>query len=82
MKIVLFQNQEPVYYQREKLNIRCSYDVFSFYYEEDLLKKLGCSPVAAKNIIFKPKYLKELTEKMNESSEKTNLIPSKIWVDS
>ena len=34
-------------------------DAFSFYYGEDLLKKLGCSPVAAENIILKPKLLKE-----------------------
>ena len=34
-------------------------DAFSFYYGEDLLKKLGCSPVAAENIILKPKLLKK-----------------------
>ena len=36
-----------------------SFDAFSFYYGEDLLKKLGCSPVAAENIILKPKLLKK-----------------------
>ena len=35
-------------YKRKKLNNRSPYDAFSFYYGEDLLKKLGCSPVAAK----------------------------------
>lgn len=46
-------------YKRKKLNNRSSYDAFSFYYGEDLLKKLGCSPVAAENIILKPKLLKK-----------------------
>ena len=45
-------------YKRKKLNNRSPYDAFSFYYGEDLLKKLGCSPVAAENIILKPKLLK------------------------
>lgn len=31
----------------------------SFYYGEDVLKKLGCRPVAAENIILKPKLLKK-----------------------
>lgn len=46
-------------YQRKKLNNRSPYDAFSFYYGEDLLKKLGCSPVKAENIILKPKLLKK-----------------------
>ena len=46
-------------YKRKKLNDRSPYEVFSFYYGEDLLKKLGCSPVAAENIILKPKLLKK-----------------------
>lgn len=46
-------------YKRKKLNNRSPYDAFSFYYGEDLLKKLGCSPVAAENIILKPKLLKK-----------------------
>lgn len=46
-------------YQRKKLNNRSPYDAFSFYYGEDLLKKLGCSPVAAGDIILKPKLLKK-----------------------
>ena len=46
-------------YKRKKLNNRSPYDAFSFYYGEELLKKLGCSPVAAENIILKPKLLKK-----------------------
>ena len=46
-------------YKRKKLNNRSPYDAFSFYYGEDLLKKLGCSPVASENIILKPKLLKK-----------------------
>ena len=46
-------------YKRKKLNNRSPYDAFSFYYGEALLKKLGCSPVAAENIILKPKLLKK-----------------------
>lgn len=33
-------------YKQEKLNNRSPYEVFSFYYGEDVLKKLGCSVVA------------------------------------
>lgn len=32
----------------KKLNNRSPYEAFSFYYGEDVLKKLGCSPVAAR----------------------------------
>lgn len=46
-------------YKRKKLNNRNPYETFSFYYGEDVLKKLGCSPVAAENIILKPKLLKK-----------------------
>ena len=42
-------------YKRKKLNNRSPYETFSFYYGEDVLKKLGCSPVAAENIILKCK---------------------------
>lgn len=45
-------------YKRKKLNNRSSYEAFSFYYGEDVLKKLECSPVAAGNIILRPKLLK------------------------
>jgi IS30 family transposase len=46
-------------YKRKKLNNRTPYEAFSFYYGEELLKKLGCSSVAAENIILKPKLLKK-----------------------
>ena len=46
-------------YKRKKLNNRNPYEAFSFYYGEDMLKKLGCKPVAAENIILKPKLLKK-----------------------
>ena len=46
-------------YKRKKLNNRSPYEAFSFYYGEDVLKKLGCSPVAAENIILKLKLLKK-----------------------
>ena len=46
-------------YKRKKLNNRSPYETFSFYYGEDVLKRLGCLPVAAENIILKPKLLKK-----------------------
>jgi IS30 family transposase len=46
-------------YKRKKLNNRSPYDAFSFLYGEDLLKRLGCSPVASEDIILKPKLLKK-----------------------
>lgn len=46
-------------YKRKKLNNRSPYEAFSFYYGEDVLKRLGCLPVAAENIILKPKLLKK-----------------------
>ena len=46
-------------YKRKKLNDRTPYDSFSFLYGEEVLKKLGCSKVAAENIILKPKLLKK-----------------------
>ena len=46
-------------YKRKKLNNRSPYETFSFYYGEDVLRKLGCSPIAAENIILKPKLLKK-----------------------
>ena len=45
-------------YKRKKLNNRNPYEAFSFYYGEALLHQLGCSMVAAENIILKPKLLK------------------------
>ena len=44
---------------KKKLNNHSPYEAFSFYYGEDVLRKLGCSPVAAENIILKPKLLKK-----------------------
>lgn len=46
-------------YKRKKLNNRSPYDAFSFYHGEELLHILGCSPVAAENIILKPRLLKK-----------------------
>jgi IS30 family transposase len=46
-------------YKRKKLNNWSPYQTFSFYYGEDLLNQLMCSPVAAENIILKPKLLKK-----------------------
>lgn len=46
-------------YKRKKLNNRSPYEAFSFYYGEDVLKKLGCLPVGSENIILKPKLLKK-----------------------
>jgi len=46
-------------YKRKKLNNRTPYEAFSFYYGEEMLKKLGCSSVATENIILKHKLLKK-----------------------
>lgn len=46
-------------YKRKKLNNRSPYEAFSFYYGEEVLHKLGCSLVAANNIILKPALLKK-----------------------
>jgi IS30 family transposase len=45
-------------YKRKKLNNRSPYETFSFYHGEDVLQKLGCSPVAASEILLKPVLLK------------------------
>ena len=45
-------------YKRKKLNDRSPYETFSFYYGEDVLKLLGCTPVAAEDILLKPILLK------------------------
>jgi len=45
-------------YKRKKLNNRSPYETFSFYHGEDVLKKLGCSPVPADEILLKPTLLK------------------------
>ena len=46
-------------YKRKKLNDRSPYETFSFYHGEEVLRKLGCSPVAAKDILLKPALLKK-----------------------
>ncbi len=45
-------------YKRKKLNDRSPYETFSFYYGEEVLKLLGCTPVAAEDIRLKPALLK------------------------
>ncbi len=45
-------------YKRKKLNNRSPYETFSFYHGEEVLHKLGCSPVAADDIMIKPTLLK------------------------
>ena len=44
-------------YKRKKLNDRSPYETFSFYHGEEVLKKLGCSKVAADDILLKPELL-------------------------
>ena len=39
-------------YKRKKLNNRSPYETFSFYHGEEVLHKLGCSPVAASSIML------------------------------
>ena len=46
-------------YSRKKLNDKSPYETFSFYYGEDILRKLGYGPVAAESIIMKPNLLKK-----------------------
>ncbi|WP_459761661.1 IS30 family transposase [Alkaliphilus crotonatoxidans] len=46
-------------YKRKKLNNRSPYETFSFYHGEEVLHKLGCSPVAADNITLKQSLLKK-----------------------
>jgi IS30 family transposase len=46
-------------YKREKLNNCSPYETFSFYYREDVLRKLGCRPGDAENIILTPKFFKK-----------------------
>lgn len=46
-------------YKRKKLNNRSPYETFSFYHGEEVLHKLGCSPVAASDIMLKPALLKK-----------------------
>ena len=46
-------------YKRKKLNDRSPYETFSFHYGEEVLKLLGCSPVAPEDILLKPSLLKK-----------------------
>ncbi len=46
-------------YKRKKLNNRSPYETFSFLHGEDVLAKLGCSPVAAGDIMLKPTLLRK-----------------------
>jgi IS30 family transposase len=46
-------------YKRKKLNGRSPYETFSFYHGEEVLQMLGCSPVAAGEIMLKPALLKK-----------------------
>ena len=46
-------------YRRKKLNGKSPYEAFSFYYGEDLIRKLGCHPVPAKDIHLRPGLLKK-----------------------
>ncbi|WP_160676517.1 IS30 family transposase [Clostridium sp. C8-1-8] len=46
-------------YKRKKLNNRSPYETFSFYHGEEALHKLGCSQVAASDIMLKPALLKK-----------------------
>ncbi|OPX42068.1 integrase core domain protein [Ruminiclostridium hungatei] len=45
-------------YKRKKLNNRSPYETFSFYHGEEVLHKLGCSPIPADYILLKPSLLK------------------------
>lgn len=46
-------------YKRKKLNDRSPYETFSFYYGEEVLEKLACRPITARDIMLKPALLKK-----------------------
>ena len=46
-------------YKRKKLNDRSPYETFSFHYGEEVLKLLGCTPVAPGDILLKSSLLKK-----------------------
>jgi hypothetical protein len=50
-------------YKRKKLNDRSPYETFSFYNGEEVLQKLGCSPVIANDILLKPIFSNDKTIK-------------------
>lgn len=45
-------------YKRQKLNNRTPYETFSFHFGSKMLDLLGCSPVAADEILIRPSLLK------------------------
>ena len=61
-------------YKRKKLNNRSPYEAFSFYYGEDVLKKLGCSPVAAREHHPEAKTSQKVTDKFAEYRQKRTII--------
>lgn len=46
-------------YRRKKLNGKSPYEAFCFYYGEELVQKLGCREVTAKDIQLTPGLLKK-----------------------
>jgi len=46
-------------YKRKKLNNCSPYEVFSFYYGEEVLEKLGYRQIPADDIVLKPSLLKK-----------------------
>ncbi len=46
-------------YKRKKLNNRSPYETFSFYHGEEIMRKLGCEPVAPGDILLIPSLLKK-----------------------
>ena len=41
-------------YSRESLGNKSPYEVFSFLYGEDILKRLGCTRIPANEVTLKP----------------------------
>ena len=60
--------QKDLFLMMDHIN---SYNRKKLYYEEDLFRKLGCSPVAAENNILKPKLLKSNREICISCQKKT-----------
>jgi IS30 family transposase len=46
-------------YKRKKPNDRSPYETFSFHYGEEVLRLLGCTPVATEDILLKLSLLKK-----------------------
>ncbi|MGF7085029.1 hypothetical protein M2148_001982 [Lachnospiraceae bacterium PF1-4] len=51
-------------YKRKKLNNRSPYETFSFYHGEEVLQKIGCSPVAPGDIMLRSTLLKKIIMNM------------------